>query len=399
MQLNPERRTLMGRRPKTQMDYGEGTIFYSNSQNKWMGQMNVGRDKNGKIKRKSVYGKTPEEVKEKLNQIKYSIYSGTFLDTSSITFYQLAKQIQDDKLAMNEIQEQTYYRNLETLKLTADIHNVPLQQINYSMVKELLISKINYSQSTIRKIYGIMNQCFKEAVKRKIILENPLGDMRIPKSKKKPHKVRAMTVDEEKHFIEVLMTEQTRYTDQMLISVFTGMRMGEVNALTIDDFNTRFNFINIDKTVSKGKNGEAFINTSPKTDAGNRTVPINSSVKPVIDRIIKNYEPADDGYLFHTTTGSLVATSIVNFEFQRIINKYNIKDESVKGSLSLHSLRHTYATRSIEAGMPPKVLQVLLGHTDIKVTLDTYSDVFESFQTENVAKVDNYMSDLGIAVS
>ena len=116
----------MGRKPKVQMDYGDGTIFYSNSQKKWMGQINVGRDENGKIKRKTVYGKTAEEVKEKLNQIKYSIYSGTFIDISHITFYQLAKQMQDDKLAMNEIQEQTYYRNLETLKLTAAINNVPL---------------------------------------------------------------------------------------------------------------------------------------------------------------------------------------------------------------------------------------------------------------------------------
>ena len=76
----------MGRKPKVQMDYGDGTIFYSNSQKKWMGQINIGRDENGKIKRKTVYGKTAEEVKEKLNQIKYSIYSGTFIDISHITF-------------------------------------------------------------------------------------------------------------------------------------------------------------------------------------------------------------------------------------------------------------------------------------------------------------------------
>lgn len=389
----------MGRRPKTQMDYGDGTIFYSNSQHKWMGQVNISRDENGKIKRKSVYGATPEEVKEKLNQIKYSIYSGTFLDVSHITFYQLAKQLQDDKLAMNEIQEQTYYRNLETLKQTAAINNVPLQQINYFMVRELLISKINFSQSTIRKIYGIMNQCFKEAVKRKIILENPMTDMKMPKSKKKPLHVRAMTVDEQKRFIDVLMTKPTRYTEQMLICIFTGMRAGEVNALTIDDFNMNFNFINIDKTIAKGENGEAFINDSPKTDAGNRTVPINALVKPVIDRIIKNYQPTKDGYLFHTDRGTLIATSVMNTEFKRIIKTYKIKDNSIKGTLPLHSLRHTYATCSIEAGMPPKVLQKLLGHTDIKVTLDTYSDVFESFQIENVEKVDGYLTDLGIAVS
>ncbi len=389
----------MGRRPKTQMDYGEGTIFYSNSQKKWMGQVNIGKDENGKIKRKSVYGKTPEEVKEKLNQIKFSIYSGTFLEISHITFYQLAKQLQDDKLALNEIQEQTYYRNLETLKHTAPINNVPLQQINHFMVKDLLISKMHFSDSTIRKIYGIMNQCFKEAVKRKIILENPIEDIRIPKSKKKKAKVRAMTVDEEKRFVEILKTQQTRYTDQMLISLFTGMRMGEINALRREDINLKFNFINVDKTIAKGKHGEAFINDTAKTDAGNRSVPINALVKPIIKRILKDYQPTKDGYLFHTDRGTLIATSVVNYEFRRIMQTYDIKDASIKGNVTTHSLRHTYATRCIEGGMPPKVLQKLLGHTDIKVTLDTYSDVFESFQTENVEKVDNYMTDLGIAVS
>lgn len=389
----------MGRKPKTQMDYGEGTIFYSNSQKKWMGQINVGRDENGKIKRKTVYGKTPEEVKEKLNQIKFSIYSGTFLDVSHITFYQLAKQMQDDKLAMNEIQEQTYYRNLETLKHTAPINNVPLQQINFFMIKDLLISKIDYSQSTIRKIVLILRQCFKEAKKRKIIIENPMEDVKMPKSRQKPRKVRAFTVDEQKKFLNVLMNEQTRYTDQMLISIFTGMRMGEVNALRIEDFNMRFNVINVDKTIAKGKYGEAFINDNAKTEAGNRQIPINSMVKPVIERIIKNYQPTKDGYLFHTSSGSLVATSVANTEFKRIIRKYEIVDPDVKGDITMHSLRHTYATRMIESGMPPKVLQNLLGHTDISVTLNTYSDVFESFQTENVAKADDYLTGLGMSVS
>ena len=77
-------------------------------------------------------------------------------------------------------------------------------------------------------------------------------------------------------------------------------------------------------------------------------------------------------------------------------NKVIILDNSLKGRVSLHSLRHTFATRCIEVGMQPKVLQHILGHSDIKITLKTYCDAFESFQNENVAKTDEYFADMGI---
>lgn len=125
----------MAKKKRSYTGYGEGTIFYSNSQKKWMGQINIGNDENGKVKRKSVYGKTPEEVKAKLQQIRFEIYTGDFVEVSNITFYQLEKQILDDKLAMNEFQKQTYYRHLDELKMLDAINNIPLQKINYSMLK------------------------------------------------------------------------------------------------------------------------------------------------------------------------------------------------------------------------------------------------------------------------
>ena len=66
------------------------------------------------------------------------------------------------------------------------------------------------------------------------------------------------------------------------------------------------------------------------------------------------------------------------------------------GVVTLHCFRLSYATRCMEGGMPHFFLQTLFGHTDIRITLDTYSDVFENFQSENVAKVDSYLDKLGI---
>ena len=76
----------------------------------------------------------------------------------------------------------------------------------------------------------------------------------------------------------------------------------------------------------------------------------------------------------------------------------SILDKSVYGRVDLHSLRHTYATRCIESGMPAKVLQNLLGHTDIRITLDTYCDVFQKYSMENLAVADSYMKSNNIAI-
>ena len=384
------------RKPKNH--YGEGSIFYSNVKQKWMAQINVGKDENGKVIRKSVTAETQEEVKAKLDELKLSIYTGKFVNANTITFSQLVKQIYDEKLAMNEIQPQTYYRTMETVKLCKEINDIPVQKIDSTAIKQLLLSKVDYANSTIKKMYIILNQCFKEALKRKIISDNPMLDVRKPKSTKKTKKIRALTLDEQKKLVEVMRNENVRYAEQMLISMFTGMRMGEINALSVNDLNTNFNFINIDKTISKGEHGEAFVNDTAKTENGNRQIPINETVRPVIEKIISEYKATDDNVLFHTSAGTLIATSVVNTEFRRIVNKYNIQDNTVKGDLSLHSLRHTYATRCIESGMPPKVLQHLMGHSDIKVTLDTYADVFDNFQSISVEKSDSYLNQVGLAV-
>ena len=395
MKSNGRSNIMAKKKPKNV--YGEGSIFYSNVKKKWMAQINVGKDENGKVKRRSFTGNTPEEVAAKLQQVKYEIYTGDFIDVSHITFDQLAHQVIEDKLNMNEYQQQTYFRDIETLKMCGMISDVPIQQIDYNMLKQFMLSKINYSQSTIDKIYNQLRQTFKEAVRRKIIKDNPMDELKKPKSKKAERKVRALSTEEQAKLVDILLTDKSiKYVPQMLISMFTGMRMGKVNALTINDINTKFNFINVDKTITRKEHGRAFVNTSPKTAKGNRQIPINTMVKPIIDQVLSGYVPTADNMLFHTSRNSIVTTNQVSMEYQRVFDKYSVLDKTIKGDVTLHSSRHTYATRCIEGGMPPKVLQTLLGHTDIRITLDTYSDVFENFQSENVAKVDSYLDKLGI---
>ena len=303
--------------------------------------------------------------------------------------------LEDDR-NLNYIKKGTYYRNIETLKRiekSSYMKNTPIQELTYPPIKDFLLSETCMSQSIIDKVYMMLKKTLKEAVKRKIIRENPAEDLKKPKSSKHREKVRALTTDEEMRLYRILTTEDVNYSHQMLLSMLAGMRMGEINALTIDDINLGFKTITINKTIARGAKGVAFISESPKTESGNRTIPISATVMPLMKEIILC---AGKEYVFESK-GKLVTTSQVNLQFKRITQKYDIIDTKVRGRVSLHSLRHTFATRCIEAGMQPKVLQHLLGHSDIKITLNTYCDAFENFQHENIAKTDEYFANMGIS--
>ena len=374
---------------------GEHSLYFDKEKNQYRGQIVIGRDERGKLRRKSVYGKTKKEVREKLNQIEFGIQTGTFVDKSAITFYQLAKQILDDERNLNYIKTPTYFRHMETLKQLKLIHSIPLQQINDMTIKDLLLKNQNYAQSTINKQYTMMQRTFREAVDRGILTKNPMERLRKPKSTQKREKVRALTVEEQRRMMAVLTTEDVQYSQQMLLSMLTGMRMGEINALEASDVFLEFGVISVHKTISRGERGQAILNPEPKTSAGERKIPITDDVGTILRECLM---VRPEGLLF-LQNGQMITTNQVNAQYQRMLKKYDLIDDTVPGKVDLHSLRHTYATRCIEAGMQPKVLQLLLGHTDITITMNTYCDAFDAYREDNIAKAADYLKGMGLTLN
>lgn len=374
---------------------GDGAIYFDEKRSLYVGQITVGFDEKGRRKRKTVYGSTKADVKAKLKAVEFQIYTGTFIDKSGITIYSLAKQMLDDKLNQNEIKEPSYYRHLETLKILAPIYNTPLQEAHETQLKNFLNNNLHYSQSVINKFFELLNKTFKEAAHRKIITDNPMQYIKKPHSKKETAKVRALTKDEQKKLIEVLKNEDVNYSRQMLLSLALGFRMGEINALFVEDVNFNFNRITIKRTISRGQKGEALLSDTTKTKAGIRTLTMTDSVRELLRDCIGDKK---QGLIF-THNDKMVTTSQVNAQFRRTLKKYNILDETIAdGKIDLHSLRHTFGTRCAEAGMPPKVLQEIMGHTDISITMNTYFYATKDYIEDNISKIDAILKNEGLTI-
>jgi len=381
---------------KITLPYGDGSIYFVEKRNRYAGQIQLLID--GERVRKTVYGKTEREVRNKLKELQIQALAGNLhIDKKPKipTIFQYAEKMMDEQLALNEIRQSSYDRKMETLKMLSDISYKQLDEVSEDDLIAFFKTQLDYSQSCINKMYQLLGAVFIKAVNRKIIEDNPLREIKRPKSNKKTIPVRALTVEEQKKLLNVLKNEDVRYSDIMLLSMFTGMRIGECCALMVEDIDFEEKTITVSKTVARGKYGRNVLNET-KTSAGMRKLHLSDDIFEFLKSCIGN---KDKGLLFLSSNHNLVTTNQVNYSYAAALKAYDIVDTSVYGRVDLHSLRHTYATRCIESGMPAKVLQKLLGHTDINITLNTYCSVFEKYSNEHLAVADEYMKQNDIKIA
>ena len=212
-----------------------------------------------------------------------------------------------------------------------------------------------------------------------------------PKSKIENKEIRALTMDEQRKFTQYLKSvriDEEKYKVCYLLEMYMGLRVGEALALRIDDIDWNRGYINISRTLTRDKDFKFIMNNRAKTFAGRRSIPIPDIIKNELKEQLEIAKNNKDNLLF-TMKDNYVSPSGVNTVLKRIFTTQLGLDSK---NISTHSLRHTYATRCIESGMSAVVLQRLMGHTDVKVTLNTYTSVFNEFKVNELDKVDKYLS-------
>ena len=372
--------------------FGDGSVYFRKDRMRWVYQYYDVDPVTGIRKKVEKSFKTEEEAKAQLQAKMYQMENPLFLKSHGIPLVELMKMNLKAKYDTNMISDAQYDRVKRTIKKLEEsaVVNKNIDEIKPEEIQRYVNTLSEFSDSTIKKCFEQFNQSFKYAFDRGYILRNPMAQVIRPKSRKQTKLVRAMTLDEETKFVEYLQSQNIKdcpYRNEFLIQLFMGLRIGECLALTTHDIDLMHRKIYVHQTLSHDIDGTIILSNSPKTQAGNRYLPIPDSLYPYIVEQMKyceSQELNEEKRLFKPPYNKLTNPENVNRALYKILNELGINH------MSSHSLRHTYATRSIEAGVTPVVLQKLMGHTDVAITLNTYTSVFDKYKETELEKVNQY---------
>ena len=376
---------------------GEGSLYFSEKLNCYVYQYYYdGKRKTLKQKK----GEQAKEFKDRVVDLKVKLGNGTYIEKRKDTFLSICekhiKQKHDDGL----VSDRTYTRDLATLELIkkccSSFVNKPMQKITVENIQESKKEMRNYSNSTIDKMWILINKTFKIAFSRRLISFNIMLDESLAKpiSSKEDKKIEALTVEEEKKLIDVLNNQERnhKYRNIILLQLYTGMRIGEVLALSKDCIDLDNNTITVYRTLTRdtkdniviGKHTKTFVRTA-NVDKGKRTFPMTQQVRNLIIKILNSKNKNIYNLIFWDYQNStFISYNELNAWLRRINEKYHICSDN----LHTHRLRHTFVTRCIEKGISLSVIQEIVGHVqNSSITLDTYTSVSNNFIEQELKKL------------
>lgn len=359
---------------------GEGSVYYSEKLGRYVGQFTDPFTK----KRKSLYDRDEKKLRKKLRQAINEAEAGKYVNKSKQTIPEIAEKIIEQKHQANITGSSAYLRSLGTLSIIkkSDLADIPIQNVTKDNLQDFFNSLKDYSNSYITKIFTMVKMAFNEAIKEELIVKNPMLYVIKSKSNKQDKKVEALTLEQHQKFIASLTNEQ--YKNIFLIAINTGMRVGEILALKPEDIDFENQTINVNKTITRNDYDGYTLGKTTKTYAGTREIPFDGDLKVALINSISNMENNEFGLIF-SFRKNIIPPSTLNTVFKRICK--NLKFD---GNYNFHMLRHTFATRCIESGMPAHVLQKLLGHTDVSITINTYTSIFDKYKKEEFDKFLEY---------
>lgn len=325
-------------------------------------------------------------LREKEREIQRNIDDGIVPYGGQLTVTELVKKYTLQKTGVKE-STRTGYKTVINILEKDDFGSKRIDKVKLSDAKEWLIKLQNEdgrSYSSIHTIRGVLRPAFQVAVDDDLIRKNPFEFQLVSVIVNDSVTREAITHEQKRKFLEFVKNDKhfSKYYDGIYILFFTGVRISEFCGITLSDIDLKAKTLNIDHQLVRTSQMKYIIETT-KTDAGKRVLPLQDEVCECFRRIIENRkklktEPIIDGKIgflyFDKNNKPMVAMHWEKY-FQHIVEKYNKIYRIQMPKVTPHICRHTYCSHNASAGMNPKHLQYLMGHSDIGVTLNTYTTV------------------------
>ena len=371
----------------------KGENIYKRKDGRWEGRFIKGRC-GSKILYGYVYAKTYRETREKLLKAKEQLLARPS-----------QKPVQTDgdrlreifplwlEITTNGLKDSTRikYQYLYENYLEAELGNLHLWELSEERVKGLVAKLFSsggkkgtgISGKTISDAVRVLKNVIRFASIRNYPVDNSALEVAVRTT---PRQLRILSMQEQKKLIDYIQKNPTYSNLGILLSLFTGIRIGELCALKWKDINLAEHTIHIQRTMQRLKSDDAgsktqIIFSRPKSTSSERDIPLPD----IVSRLLKHtYAP--DVYFLTGNSNSFVEPRTLQYRFNNVLNQCGIPH------VSFHTLRHTFATRCVEIGFDLKSLSEILGHANVNITLNRYVHPSFDIKAQNMRKLSEIFS-------
>lgn len=348
-----------------------GENIYKRKDGRWEARFVKEITIDGKKKYGSVYGHSYSEVKQKQ---KTHIFNPQIIETKN---FATVEAVMKNWLYLTK--HKTKYSTFVKYETIINNHIIPeLGKINVSMLTAKRISEFtdklidSFATATVNNILIVLEMGFDYAEE-----EYNIKCPKISLLKQSKQEMRVLSRSEQQTLIRYIRNNDNCFSFGILFALFTGIRIGELCALQWDDI--KDNKIHISKTMQRIKNEDGkstVMITEPKTDKSNRIIPVPTAIYELIEKYRKS-----KGYVIRQANGKFIEPRLMQKEFGEITTACGLEN------VNFHTLRHTFATRCIESGFDVKTLSEILGHTNVRTTLDKYVHSSFELKQKNMEKL------------
>lgn len=337
----------------------------------------------------TVQGSTIAETQKLMRELRYKLEHGLYIEKKKITYSEWFDTWLNE-YKKNQVKIGTYesYRRCyESMirekigsRLISEIRGEHVQHLYNTLVKE------GYAIASIHVVAAIMNCSLQQAFKNGLIEQNPARLAELPKQKGKKKERIVMTKEQQALFMEY--AKDGYLYNLFAVMLRTGMRNGEIRGIRPKNIDKKDMVIHV-KTTLKYIPGVGYLDEPPKTKGSEREIPLTLETLQLLEDQ-QNFwgfkVEKIDRYIFCDENGGPLPEKRVQKEIDRITNLIKADGYDFP-HITPHTFRHTFATRAIEAGMPPQVLKTILGHSSLAMTMDLYSHVLPDTKAKEMEKI------------